>query len=230
MTKRRGFTLIELLVVIAIIAVLVALLLPAVQQAREAARRTQCRNKLKQLGLALNGYEETHRILPVQTSYGPIVRYHWSWISMSLPYLDEQTRYEKLDFERDGLSATVNASGVSNRSILAQNLVAVLLLDMNAALESLPGRLNRPIEGEQQTLATGTDAFSVAPKVALETVQPRNYQALSRVAGITVTASLDLQEPLSNKDFREVLTTSEELSALGFEPRTYGLKVRCSTN
>ena len=61
---RRGFTLIELLVVIAIIAILIALLLPAVQQAREAARRSQCKNALKQIGIAMQSYHDSHSTLP----------------------------------------------------------------------------------------------------------------------------------------------------------------------
>jgi prepilin-type N-terminal cleavage/methylation domain-containing protein len=102
MTKsRRGFTLIELLVVIAIIAILIALLLPAVQQAREAARRTQCRNNLKQIGLALHNYLSTHTVFPFGKgpSYpGAPVYARWSQHAMILPYLDQAPLYNQLNF------------------------------------------------------------------------------------------------------------------------------------
>ena len=93
---RRGFTLIELLVVIAIIAVLIALLLPAVQQAREAARRTQCKNNLKQLGLALHNY---HDITSSTFPSGYVNRKlngGWGWNSMLLPQLDQASLYNTL--------------------------------------------------------------------------------------------------------------------------------------
>ncbi len=92
----NGFTLIELLVVIAIIAILVALLLPAVQQARAAARMTQCKNNMKQLGLALHNFEGTFKALPMTytaTVTTPTLRGQTSWAPALLPYLDQATAY-----------------------------------------------------------------------------------------------------------------------------------------
>ena len=105
-SARSGFTLIELLVVIAIIAILIALLLPAVQQAREAARRTQCRNNLMQLGLALHNYEMAHEMLPpgVSNPTGPVLSvpdgYHMGWITQILPFIEQQNAFKKIDFTR----------------------------------------------------------------------------------------------------------------------------------
>jgi prepilin-type N-terminal cleavage/methylation domain-containing protein/prepilin-type processing-associated H-X9-DG protein len=124
---RRGFTLVELLVVIAIIGILIALLLPAVQAAREAARRSQCRSNLKQLGLGLHNYHDTHKRMPPggihflaaagtgsasagSSSWGP------SWAVFLLPFIEQGALYNKYDFKlprtRDGVNATVAAATV----------------------------------------------------------------------------------------------------------------------
>src|SRR6202050_4381457 len=93
--NRRGFTLIELLVVIAIIAVLIALLLPAVQSAREAARRAQCVNNLKQFGLALHNYHSTINSLP--WGDGPWWT-EWSAHTLLLPYMEQGPIYNAINF------------------------------------------------------------------------------------------------------------------------------------
>lgn len=97
--SRQGFTLIELLVVIAIIAVLIALLLPAVQQAREAARRSQCQNNLKQLGLALHNFHGTYGTFPVGTTDDDTNSYSWGFYI--LPYTEQSAIYEQIKQEGD---------------------------------------------------------------------------------------------------------------------------------
>lgn len=105
--KKRGFTLIELLVVIAIIAILVALLLPAVQQAREAARRTSCKNNLKQLGIALHSYNDVHKLFPFMrggTAGATSTTGNRNTISgfvMLLPFLEQAPLYKDIQNGRD---------------------------------------------------------------------------------------------------------------------------------
>jgi prepilin-type N-terminal cleavage/methylation domain-containing protein/prepilin-type processing-associated H-X9-DG protein len=163
----NGFTLIELLVVIAIIAVLIALLLPAVQAAREAARRTQCINNLKQMGLALHNYHDALLVFPpgyiaaspfvdgeTDTSPG------WSWASMILPQLDQSPLYSSINFSLP-VQAAANTTGVQT--------------SLNAFLcpsDQIPGPTFAVTDGYGNTVATvapssyaastGSDAADVA--------------------------------------------------------------------
>jgi len=123
--RHRGFTLIELLVVIAIIAILIALLLPAVQQAREAARRTQCRNNLKQLGLALHNYHDNFLQFP-NSHYGNNEGLPGAWRGFSahamvLPYMDQAPLYNGFDFNlRIDQAPNYPAAGASYLGIMTK--------------------------------------------------------------------------------------------------------------
>src|SRR5262245_954303 len=122
---RRGFTLIELLVVIAIIAVLIALLLPAVQAAREAARRVQCTNNMKQLALACQNYISANNVFPAQSVVppagqpNPASQTGWSisWIVPLLQYTEQMPMYNAYNFSVDPMEAASGDFGWANITV-----------------------------------------------------------------------------------------------------------------
>ncbi len=123
--KSKGFTLVELLVVITIIGILISLLLPAVQAAREAARRMQCQNNLKQLALAVVNYESQWQIFPPSSSWaadaspsdsGQLGNYRANWCILVLPFLEQQALYNAFDFTKP-ISGSTSPNNVAARSV-----------------------------------------------------------------------------------------------------------------
>jgi prepilin-type N-terminal cleavage/methylation domain-containing protein/prepilin-type processing-associated H-X9-DG protein len=204
----RGFTLVELLVVIAIIGVLVALLLPAVQAAREAARRTQCVNNLKQLSLAMHNYHDVYQKFPRYTYHGMWCqdgarnRPHWEGNSihtMLLPYIEQSALYDRMN------DLTIRQARVWHRGVA----------EMVATRRTRISAFRCPSDGDYPTADTGNNnyVFSVGPVVEGWSDSPtmqRGFVARNREHGFrdiidgasnTIMASENLIGDASNAMF-----------------------------
>jgi prepilin-type N-terminal cleavage/methylation domain-containing protein/prepilin-type processing-associated H-X9-DG protein len=147
MKQRKAFTLVELLVVIAIIGILIALLLPAVQAAREAARRSQCTNNLKQMGIALQNFHDTHKRFPTATRDPLLVdsqyrdyrdnRHRWSYITVLLPFMEQGPLYD--EFISNHLGKTVPWSG----NTLTRAKIATIMCPSDPGISTVGNTMSR---------------------------------------------------------------------------------------
>jgi prepilin-type N-terminal cleavage/methylation domain-containing protein/prepilin-type processing-associated H-X9-DG protein len=174
---RKGFTLIELLVVIAIIAILIALLLPAVQQAREAARRSQCKNNMKQLGLAMHNYHDVYKSFPIASSVAkPIATgttnvnmdkiHAWPWGMRILPYIDQAPLYNQIGVGDSSITVPTADLATTNDFTTAQTAGSVeSLLTSPISVYMCPSANGKQINQFQHNL--GTLMYSMTSRFAI---------------------------------------------------------------
>ncbi len=203
--SRRAFTLIELLVVIAIIAVLIALLLPAVQQAREAARRTQCKNNLKQMGLALHNYHDVFLCFPPgYLGYAPsdpggcgtvnnsaASPPGWGWAVFILPFIDQGNLYTALDPNHKQVVCSTPTGAQNNPSVgspsLQDTLLAVYVCPSATDRDLNPTRAPSPSDHAKSNYSgvVGVDWTGIRPADGMKAVFVDGTKYVSRISDTT---------------------------------------------
>lgn len=199
---RRGFTLIELLVVIAIITILISLLLPAVQQAREAARRTQCRNNLKQIGIALHNYHDVYKRFPpgqvTNSGWSYWDDSQWGWAALILPHMDQAPLYNRID---PGPTRLRGALSDPAKLALVRTSLAAYKCPTDSPAETNPDRRLGRTRGPNQPVATSNYVAShgvCAWSTALRT-RPFPWRRLEGVFGHDYGASIsEIRDGASN--------------------------------
>jgi len=201
---KKGFTLIELLVVIAIIAILIALLLPAVQQAREAARRSQCKNNLKQIGLALMNYHDVHKTfpsgiaiaasdpnkVPAQDAVG--TSNYFSWTTQILPMFDQGPLFKKLNTKLNFGDST----GTSTNPLLVKTVLTAMRCPSDAGPDQDPS--GSTAAGITQNFDMGTSNYVGNYGVGLPDVNV-NPRALQGIFGPNSKVRIrDVKDGMSN--------------------------------
>ena len=201
--RSRGFTLIELLVVIAIIAVLIALLLPAVQAAREAARRSQCTNNLKQIGLGLHNYHTGNNSFPQGGSKGPYTVYAttasanvdpgtayytpswdgWSSLALMAPYLEQQALYSAMNFS--WAPGWTGQPGYYNNITVWNTHVATFLCPSDAYAGSVSGLTASLGNLNNYAASMGTTTANCCQHIAMTTTGLFAYEAVSAIQFVT---------------------------------------------
>lgn len=213
----KGFTLIELLVVISIIAVLIALLLPAVQQAREAARRTQCKNNLKQIGLALHNYESTFTIFPaggIEDTNAASSGIGASGFTLIMPYIDQGNSYNLYNFNE-------HYASTYNKTVINQKIAAFLCPSMviNRAVPNVP--CNETGGPTSYLLSEGTASYQFPALGVFPLVLPTyGYpNRCSRFSDITDGTSNTLAAAETSYNFKNYLYTASSCASAAGTPR-----------
>jgi len=213
---KRGFTLIELLVVIAIIAVLVALLLPAVQQAREAARRSTCKNNLKQIGLALHNYHDTYRMFPgASYEHGTLggtegTHGNWAWGAMILPFLDQSPLFNQLN-----VGTTLPEVATSNAALLdaMQKPYPAFLCPSDSAPGDVNSRRRVPASG-----SSGANCTSGCVEISISNYVGMNNSGVvdrTNANGLFVWASNRANNNIVTRRIRDVTDGTSNTLAVG---------------